>query len=265
MPVPTFDDPAPYRSHIPRPSVLNWLTLVTFVVLVVVQVLYWPLLGFLLPSITVAVATPFLAFVPAGVIVRLLRKKELSRWSSAHGFAVRDKPGWAIPALPIAPFTIARARRKKVRTGMIGQVGAFPAWYIFYTWVNNNWLQVSTHYRNVFALKLPKALPPLTIGPTISTEAGSTVAFESIDFNTYWSVTCPDPTFAKAAITPVTMDRLLALDLPLTATTRIAIVGNELVAISISGTRGTDITRMYSALRIVAEGISPYVWQEYGQ
>ncbi|GAB20796.1 hypothetical protein GOEFS_132_00270 [Gordonia effusa NBRC 100432] len=265
MPVPTFDDPAPYRSHIPRQSVLNWLTLVTFAALVVVQVVYWPLLGFLVPSITIALATPLLAFGPAGAITRALRKRELSTWSAAHGFAVLDKPDWPIPALPIAPFTIARARRKKVRTGMTGQVGAFPAWYIFYTWVNNNWVQFSTHYRNVYALRLPKALPPLTIGPTISTEAGSSVPFESIDFNKYWWVTCSDPAFAKAVITPVTMDRLLALGVPVTATTRIAIVGNELVAISISGTRGADTTRMYSALRIVAEGISPYVWEEYGQ
>lgn len=264
MSVPTFDAPALHRSHIPRQSLLNVLTVITFSALVLVQVWFWPVLGFVLPSVTVAVATPLLAFVPSGVLIRLLRRRELATWAAAHGFAVHDDPGWPVPGLDIAPFTIARAHRKKVRTGMTGRVGDFPAWYVYYTWVNNNWVQFSTHFRNVFALRLPMSLPPLTIGPTISPDAGSTVAFESIDFNEVWWVTCPDPAFAKAVVTPRTMDRLLALDVPITATTRIAIVGNELVAISISGGRGADITRMYSALRIVAEGIPAFVWKEYG-
>lgn len=264
MPAPSFASPASYRSRIPAQWLLNALTLLTFVVLVAVQVRYWPLLYFVVPSVTVALATPLFAFVPAGVVTRLRRPAELAAWAGAHGFALVNRPDWPAPALDIAPFTIARARRGRVRTGMTGRVGDFDAWYIHYTWLNNNWIQWSTHYRNVFALRLPKSLPPLTIGPTISPGAGATVAFESITFNEQWWVSCPDPVFAKAAITPQTMDRLLALDLPVTATTRIAIVGNELVAISLAGNRGSDITRQYSALRIVAEGIPRYVWEEYG-
>lgn len=264
MPAPSFDSPASYRSRIPAQRLLNALSLFSFVVLVALEVYYWPVLHFVIPSLTVALATPLLAFVPAGVVTRLRRRAELGVWADAHGFELIDRPDWPTPGLDIAPFTIARARRRRVRTGMTGRVGGYAAWYIHYTWINNNWIQWSTHYRNVFALKLPKSLPPLTIGPTISPDAGRTVPFESITFNQHWWVSCPDPTFAKAAITPQTMDRLLALDLPVTATTRIAIVGDELVAISLTGNRADDVTRQYSALRIVAEGIPRYVWEEYG-
>lgn len=244
---------------------MNIMSLATFVVLVVVQIVFWPLLHFTVPSITVALATPLFAFVPSGIAFRLLRKRELDVFAQAHGFTVIDDPDWAVPDLNIAPFTIGRARRQRIRSGMTGRVGDYDAWYIFYTWLNNNWIQFSTHYRHVAVLRLPRALPPLSIGPTISTAAGPTVKFESITFNEQWWVTCPDATFAKAALPPVTLDRLLATDIPVTATTRIAIVGENLVAISFSGTRAGDLHRLFDVLRIVAEGIAPYVWEEYGQ
>jgi hypothetical protein len=264
MNAPSFDEPLPFRSVIPPTRMLNTLSAVTFVALVVAQILCWPMLfGFLLPSLTVALATPLLAFVPSGLIVGALRNREATAWARAHGFTYQRRPGWDVPRFDVAPFNIGRARRRRIVSAMTGAVGNHPAWYVHYRWLNNNRVQVSTHYRNVFALTLPRGLPPLTIGPTISPDAGQTVKFESIDFNEKWWVTCPDARFAKAAITPQTMDRLLALDLPVTATTRIVIVGHELLAISMGGSRGSDITRIYAALRIIADGIPRYVWNEW--
>jgi hypothetical protein len=264
MNAPSFDEPLPFRSVIPPTRMLNTLSAVTFVALVVAQILCWPMLfGFLLPSLTVALATPLLAFVPSGLIVGALRNREATAWARAHGFTYQRRPGWDVPRFDVAPFNIGRARRRRIVSAMTGAVGNHPAWYVHYRWLNNNRVQVSTHYRNVFALTLPRGLPPLTIGPTISPDAGQTVKFESIDFNEKWWVTCPDARFAKAAITPQTMDRLLALDLPVTATTRIVIVGHELLAISMGGSRGSDITRIYAALRIIADGIPRYVRNEW--
>lgn len=263
MLAPSFDGPVPYRSVMPAQARLNVLSALTFVTLVVVQSLLWPaIFGLLLPSLTVAVATPLLAFVPSGLVVAALRRRETRAWSGAHGFIYHRQPDWAVPQLDVAPFNIRRARCRRITDGMTGQVGNHPAWHMHFRWLNNNRVQLSTHYRNIFALTLPYCLPPLTIGPTISPTAGKTVEFESIDFNDMWSVVCPDERFAKAAITPQTIDRLLALDLPVTGSTRILIVGRELLAISIGGNRSAEITRVYSALRIIADGIPPYVWDE---
>ena len=260
---PSFDAPLPFRSVMPPQPLLNALNAVTFVALVVVQIVYWPLVGFFLPSVTVAVATPLLAFVPSGVVIAALRRHEVKSWAHAHGFSYLRRPDWAVPQFDVAPFNIGRARRKRIVDAMTGTVGNHPAWHMHYRWLNNNRIQVSRHYRNVFGLTLPSALPPLSIGPTISTSSGKTVRFESIDFNDKWWVTCPDERFAKSAITPQTMDRLLALDVPVAANTRIVIVGRELVAISMAGNRGSDIARTYAALRIIADGIPRYVWDEW--
>jgi hypothetical protein len=264
MPAPSFDEPLPFRSVMPAAALFNALSAVTFVALVVFQILYWPLiLGALLPSVTVALATPALAFLPSGVIVASLRRRETRAWAGAHGFTFHRRPDWPMLRFDVAPFNIRRSRRRRIADAMTGRVGDHAAWYVHYRWLNNNKINVSTHYRNVFALTLPRPLPPLSIGPTISPAAGKTVKFESIDFNDVWWVSSPQERFAKAAITPQTMDRLLALDVPVTGTTRIVIVGRELLAISIGGNRGCDITRMYCALRIIADGIPPYVWDEW--
>ncbi|MCV7171781.1 DUF3137 domain-containing protein [Mycobacterium manitobense] len=261
MPPATFDHPLPYRSAIPAQRGLNVLTAGTFVALVAVQFAWWPaLFGSILPSVTVALATPLLALVPSGMIIAGLRRREMRAWSRAHGFVHHRRPDWPVPQFDVAPFTVGRARRRRVADGMTGTVGRHPAWFIHYTWWNNNWFTVTSHFRNVFALTLPRALPALSIGPTIDPGAGSTVPLESIDFNDVWAVATRDERFARAVITPATMDRLLALDLPVTANTRISIVGRELLAISIGGNRGSDITRIYTALRIIADGIPPYVW-----
>lgn len=262
---PSFLTPLPWRSVMPAQGLLNWLSSVTFIVLVLVQILYWPLMfGFLVPSITVALASPLLAFVPSGIIVSALRRREKQRWARAHGFVFHDRPDWPLPQYDVAPFNIGRARRRRIVDVITGRVGQFPVCQLHYRWWNNNKVQFSSHFRNVFTLTLPQALPPLSIGPTISPDAGKTVRFESIAFNEVWSVVCPDARFAKAVITPRTMDRLLGLDLPVTANTRIVIAGHDLVAISVGGNRGSDITRVFSALQIIAEGIPDYVWDEFG-
>jgi hypothetical protein len=264
MPARSFDEPLPFRSVMPAPALLNTLSAVTFVALVVFQIVNWPLiLGAVMPSLTLALATPLLAFLPSGMIVGSLRRRETRAWAGAHGFTHDRRSDWPVPQFDVAPFNIQRARRRRIADAMTGQVGDYPAWHVHYRWLNNNRINVSTHYRNVCGLTLPRPLPPLTLGPTISPDAGKTVKFESIDFNDLWWVTCPQERFAKAAITPQTMDRLLALDVPVTGNTRIVIVGRELLAISIGGNRGSDITRLYSALRIIADGIPPYVWDEW--
>lgn len=264
MPPPSFDRPAPFRSVMPAPTPLNALSAVTFVALATVQILYWPLvLGTFLPSLTVALATPLLAFLPTGLIVVALRRRETRNWADAHGFTHHRRPDWPVPTFDVAPFNIRRARRRRICDAMTGRVGDYPAWHLHYRWLNNNRINVSTHNRNVFALTLPRPLPALTIGPTISPAAGQPVEFESIDFNDLWWVTSPQERFAKAAITAQTMDRLLALDTTVAGNTRIVIVGRELLAISLGGNRGSDITRLYRALRIIADGIPPYVWTEW--
>ncbi|MFT3900543.1 MAG: DUF3137 domain-containing protein [Gordonia sp. (in: high G+C Gram-positive bacteria)] len=262
---PTFDHPAPMRSVVPSARALTLISLATFIVLVVLEVTRWPLLFSTRSSVLLAIVTPALAFFPAGIIVKSLRRTELRSWAHAHGFTLDEHPTVPVPQLDIEPFTIARARRKRVRAVMSGKVGRYPAGYLYYTWWNNNRIQFTSHYRNVFSLTLPKALPALSIGPTISTRAGDVVEFESITFNEQWAVLCPDQRFAKAALPPTTLDGLLSMDLPVTANTRIAIVGRQLLAISIGGSRGDDITRLYRTLQVIADGIPRYVWEEYGR
>ncbi len=264
-PVPSFENPAPMRSVVPGHRASLALTLLTLVAVIAVQVWLWPLTGRLGSSLIIAAATPLWAVLPAGVIYKALRRPELRRWAAAHGFSVDEHPLWPPPAYDVAPFNIARAWRKRVRTAMTGAVGGYPAWYLHYTWLNNNRINLSTHFRNVFALTLPQALPPLSIGPTISPEAGHTVEFESITFNEQWLVCCPDERFAKGALPPTTLDALLAMDLPVTANTRIVLQGRDLLAISIGGVRGSDISRLYETLRIIADGIPNHVWEEYGR
>ncbi|GAA3035395.1 hypothetical protein GCM10010528_15240 [Gordonia defluvii] len=253
------------RSIVPSPRLSLALTLLTLVAVIAAQVAYWPITGRLASSLMIAATTPLWAVLPAGVVFKVLRRPELRRWSAATGFHLDEQPSWPPPAYDVAPFNIARARRKRVRTAMNGTVGAYPAWYVHYTWLNNNRINISTHYRNVFGLTLPQALPPLSIGPTISPEAGHTVEFESITFNEQWLVTCPDERFAKGALPPTTLDGLLSMDLPVTANTRIVLMGRNLLAISLGGVRGADISRLYEALRIIADGIPRHVWQEYGR
>ena len=93
MPPATFDHPLPYRSAIPAQRGLNVLTAGTFVALVAVQFAWWPaLFGSILPSVTVALATPLLALVPSGMIIAGLRRREMRAWSRAHGFVHHRRP-----------------------------------------------------------------------------------------------------------------------------------------------------------------------------
>ncbi|MGV9415022.1 DUF3137 domain-containing protein [Nocardia sp. NPDC003693] len=249
-----------------RPRALNVLSLITFVVLVFVQYRWWqehgrPLSWILLPL------TPLLAFLPAGIIVKLLRKRWTAGWARANGFDYRRTSDRAVPNWNFPPFTIGRARRFRVRDDMSGTVGGYAASFFHLTWLHNNRVNVSTHYRNVFTLALPAALPRLTMGAVIDTTIGDRVEFESADFNRQFYVYCKDPAFAHAVLTPRTIDKLVDLarrHSGAVTVTKFEIAGAELVAITTLGNRPDEITGVFSAMHVLAEGIPRFVWNDYG-
>lgn len=246
-----------------RPRFLNTLTFMTFVVLVIVQGIWWrdhgkPFSWILLP------ATPLLAFLPSGLIVKSFRKRWTARWAEQHGFSYERAVDWPVPAWNFPPFTIRRARRMRVRDAMQGRVGAYPASFFHLTWLNNNKINVSTHYRNVFVLELPTALPRLTMGPNFDTTAGTQVEFESADFNDKFSVYSSNPAFAHAVFTPRTIDRLIDLGRrePAVRLTKFEITGNRLVGVTTLGNRPWEIAAVFDAMRVIAEGIPRFVWSD---
>ncbi|MFD3593543.1 DUF3137 domain-containing protein [Nocardia sp. NPDC058640] len=246
------------------PRFLNVVTAVTFVVLAILQYVWWRDHGRPF-SWVLLLATPALAFLPAGIVVKAFRKRWTARWADEHGFVYHRATGWAVPEWDFPPFTIGRARRFRVRDGMQGRIGNYPARLFHLTWLNNNKINVSTHYRNVFILDLPAALPRLTMGPTLDTSTGDQVEFESADFNKHFSVHSSNPAFAHAVFTPRTIEQLVNLGtyLPTAALTKFEIVGNQLVGVSILGNRTREIDTVFEAMRIVAEGIPRFVWTDY--
>ncbi|MFC9895056.1 DUF3137 domain-containing protein [Nocardia sp. NPDC127579] len=247
-----------------RPRVLNALTVLTLVVLVVLQFLWWrehgrPISWLLLP------ATPLLAFLPSGVLVKAFRKRWTAQWAEAHGFFYQRSADWPVPQWDFPPFTIGRARRFRVRDAMRGPLGRYPASFFHLTWLHNNWINVSTHYRNIFVLELPGTLPRLTMGPNLDTTAGDRVLFESSDFNEQFSVYCANPAFAHAVCTPRTIERLVELGRrsPAAKLTKLEIVGNLLVGVTTLGNRPPEIGEIFDLMRIVAEGIPRFVWLDH--
>ncbi|MGW0246398.1 DUF3137 domain-containing protein [Nocardia goodfellowii] len=247
-----------------RPRFHTVSTFATFVVLVLAQGLWWrdhgePFSWILLP------ATPFLAFLPAGVIVKSRRKRWTRRWAEQRGFTYHPDAGWAVPTWNFAPFDISRARRMRVRDAMQGTVGAYPARFFHLTWLNNNKINLSTHYRNVFVLELPTPLPRLTMGPNFDTTAGTQVEFESAEFNDKFAVYCSNPAFAHAVFTPRTIDRLIDLGrgVPAIRLTKFEIAEDRLVGVTTLGNRPREIGAVFDAMRVIADGIPRFVWSDH--
>lgn len=243
---------------------LNGMTVVTFVVLVVFQYGWWRDHGRPISWVLVLV-TPVLAFGPAGIVVKAFRKRWTARWAKAHGFVYHRAAGWPVPDWDFPPFDIGRARRFRVRDGMRGTIGGYPASFFHLTWLNNNKINVSTHYRNVFVLELPAALPRLTMGPTLDLSTGDRVEFESADFNEHFVVHSSNPAFAHAIFTPRTIERLVDLGRrsPAARVAKFEIAGDQLVGVTIVGNRSQEISAVFEVMRIVAEGIPRFVWTDY--
>ncbi|MFF0634690.1 DUF3137 domain-containing protein [Nocardia sp. NPDC004151] len=249
-----------------RPRVLNALSLTTFAVLVIAQYRWWhdhgrPFSWVLLP------ATPLLAFVPSGVIVKSFRQRWAAGWAAEHGFVYRRVSDWPVPAWDFPPFTIGRARRFRVRDTMQGTVGTYPARFFHLTWLHNNRINVSTHYRNVFTIRLPTALPRMTVGVTLDGSIGDRVEFESADFNDQFSVHSSNPAFAHAVLTPRTIGKLVDLagrHGGAVTLTKFEIVGDLLVGITTLGNRPHEIGGVFDAMRVIADGIPRFVWNDYG-
>ncbi|GAC67590.1 hypothetical protein GS4_08_01750 [Gordonia soli NBRC 108243] len=210
--------------------------------------------------------TPLIAFVPAGIVVKLSRRASTRSWALRNGFEYRARLGGAPPAWDFPPFSGTRARRIRLRDGMTGRIGPYPATFFHYTWWNNRRLFASSHYRNVFTLRLPAALPRLTVGVTLDTSTGDTVRFESADFDDRFTVHSTDPAFAHAVLTPRTIDALVELSRTAGSVmlTKFEIADDLLVAVSTVGNRPEQITEIFDAMRIIAVGIPRFVWTDRG-
>ncbi|TCJ93276.1 DUF3137 domain-containing protein [Nocardia alba] len=243
---------------------LNAVTVVTLVALVFAQYWWWRDHGRPF-SWVLLLATPALAFLPAGIVVKAMRKRWTARWADEHGFDYQRAAAWPVPEWDFPPFTIGRARRFRVRDAMRGRIGRYPAGFFHLTWLNNNKINISTHYRNVFVVDLPAALPRLTVGLTSDLTTGDRVEFESADFNERFFVHSSNPAFAHAIFTPRTIEGLVHLGLrsPAASATKFEIVGNQLVGVTILGNRPHEITTVFEAMRIVADGIPGFVWTDY--
>ncbi|GAB35879.1 DUF3137 domain-containing protein [Gordonia otitidis] len=242
------------------------ITAVTFVGLVAFHVWWW--MGHGKPVAWILLlGTPFLAFLPAGVIAKLSQRRWAREWAQANGFAYFPETNWPVPTWDFPPFSTGRARAKRVRDGMSGMVGTHPATFFRYTWINNNRVQITTHQRSVFVLRLPTALPRLTLGTTMDLSTGKRVEFESEDFNSRFFVHSTDPGFAHAVFTPRTIDALMSLRKARGAllVTKIEIAGSELVATSTMASRPEAITAVFEVMRIIADGIPRYLWIDRGQ
>lgn len=248
-----------------RALVLNSLSALTFVVLLAVQIWWWRHHGRPL-SWVLLVGTPLLAFVPSGVILKLARTRWTEQWAATHGFVHHRRVDWQLPQWDFPPFSIGRARRRRIGDAMTGVIADYPARFFHYRWVNNNRVQLTTHYRNVFVLRLPAALPRLTIGITTDLGVGDRITFESEDFNNRFSVHSHDPTFAHAVLTPRLMDDLLTLSRTggTVMLTKFEIVDDELVAITTLGNRPEQISQVFVALWVIARNIDDFVWQRWG-
>ncbi|WP_067707442.1 DUF3137 domain-containing protein [Nocardia yamanashiensis] len=249
-----------------RPVLLNTLSTATFIALVVAQYWWWHDHGRPF-SWVLLLATPALAFLPSGLIVKSFRKRWTAEWAAANGFRYRRASDWPVPVWDFPPFNIGRARRFRVRDCMEGRAGGYPASFFHVTWLHNNRINVSTHYRNVFAITLPAALPRLTMGITLDSTTGDRVEFESADFNDRFSVYCSKPAFAHAVLTPRTIDQLVHLTKShgsAVMLTKFEIVGNLLVGITTLGNRPHEIGGVFDAMRVVADGIPRFVWTDYG-
>ncbi|MGY0497890.1 DUF3137 domain-containing protein [Nocardia sp. FBN12] len=246
------------------PRFLDAVTAMTFVVLVILQYGWWRDHGRPFSWVLV-LATPLLAFVPSGIIVKAVRKRWTARWADEHGFVYHRAAGWPVPEWDFPPFTIGRARRFRVRDAMQGRIGSYPASFFHLTWLHNNKINISTHYRNVFIIDLPAALPRLTMGPTLDLSTGDRVEFESADFNKHYSVHSSNPAFAHAVFTPRTIELLVNLGprRQAASVTKFEIVGNQLVGVTILGNRPREIGTVFEVMRIVAEGIPRFVWTDY--
>ncbi|WP_067824281.1 DUF3137 domain-containing protein [Nocardia inohanensis] len=257
-------DSGPFWS---RPRFLNVLSLLTFVVLVILQYRWWQEHGRPF-SWVLLVATPALAFLPSGVIVKAFRKRWTAAWAEQNGFRYRRVGDWAVPEWDFPPFDIGRARRFRVRDTMEGTVGGYPARFFHLTWLHNNRINVSTHFRNVFVVTLPAELPRLTIGMTFDSTIGDRVEFESAEFNDQFSVYSAHPAFAHAVLTPRTIDRLVELARRrggAVTFTKFEIAGDSLVGITTLGNRPHEIGGVFEAMRIIADGIPRFVWTDYGR
>ena len=246
-----------------RPRFLTWLTVVTFVALVAFHVWWWSQHGRPIAWVLL-IATPILCFVPSGFLVKVSQRSWTTAWARAHGFDHEPKPAWPLPQWNFPPFSTSRARRKRLTNGMRGRVGRFPATYVHYSWWNNNRIQFSSHYRNVFVLELPSALPRLTIGPTTDMSVGGRVEFESADFAQKFSVASKDHRFAHAVITPRTINALVDLSRRSTAAavTKFEIADEFLVGVSPLGSRPPQITEIFAAMHAIAEGIPDHIWAD---
>lgn len=238
----------------------------TFAVLLALQILVWIRWGRPI-SWVLLIGTPLLAFVPSGVIVKAKRASWMRSWAAAQGFTYVDRPSWPIPDWNFPPFSTTRARRRRIRDGVTGTVDGRPAHMFHYTWWNNNRIQFSSHYRNVFVLDLPTALPRLTLGVNIDTTTGDRVAFESADFDRDFHVYSTDQAFAHAVFTPRTIDALLELRRQSTAVmlTKFEIVDDRFVATTTLGNRPADITAVFTAMHLIVDGIPHWVWTDRRQ
>lgn len=240
------------------------LSAITLVALVAFHLWWWRGHGEPI-SWVLLIATPLIAVLPAGLIVAARRRRWVQAWARDNGFSYAREPGWPIPEWDFPPFSVTRARRQRIRDGMTGRIGDHPATYFHFTWINNNRVQASTHYRNVFVLTMPDALPRLTLGINLDPSTGSRVLFESAVFNDRFQVYCHDPAFAHAVITPRTMDALLTLSTTSGAAmmSRFEIAGDRAVATSTAGNRPEQISEVFEALRIIVDGVPPFVWRAH--
>ncbi|RMI35826.1 DUF3137 domain-containing protein [Nocardia stercoris] len=208
--------------------------------------------------------TPMQAFVPTGIVMLAFRKRWTARWAAVHGFAYQRKTGWPVPDWNFPPFSNRSACRFRVRDGMRGSVGGFAASFFHVTWLANYKVSVGPRSRNVFVLRLPRALPRLSVGVSFDSGKGDSVQFESAHFNDRFFVYCADPVFAHAVFTPRTVERLVELKWSGGATTKFEIVGDLLVAISTAGNLPNQIGDIFEIMRIIADGVPRFVWNDYG-
>lgn len=185
------------------------------------------------------------------------------RWARAVGWEhlriSQDLPHhWSLP-----PFGLGHTRRAAhVVHGRFGRWWAASFEYWYSTALPFRATRATYH---VVVLHLPVALPTLHLtardGRPDVAPPGQRIGFESAEFEAAWAVSCEDPRFAHAVITPRLMERLLR---PESRGMDLRIEGASVLSWRQGVPDVERITPTLETLRAIAEGIPAFVWREHG-
>lgn len=226
------------------------------VALAIPQWWWWPVTGgsrlswWLLGLTALVAAFPYMAYLG------IKGDSVFPRWAAAHGFRFDASPQWRPPNWGVQPFNTAQGPDLRARNALDGDVNGFPA-----TYINLSGKKLTSQYRYVFVLQLPRPLPYLTLAAKIAVDRNDDVGYAETEpvrpFYRYGA----DPQCVRSVFGPTIIDTVLStLPKAMRKDIRFDAAGTFLVAATPRAFRAEEITAVFLAMHAIAAGIPSTAW-----